>query len=441
MTQSDVCSLEERQLALRRALESHTFARSEQLKAFLRYICEAEMLRPGAPLTEYIIGVEVLGRSEGYSPAEDSSVRTRAYELRQKLERLYTRELQDEPVQICVPKGTYSPHFVHRARSLESVATISIPLSTPDIISHPQLTGRPSRKSGWIITLAVLITAALASAVTWRVLHSASSIKPESAARVLAEAWGPLAANDGTVIMCLATPLSMVVGPQGHQVFGSKDYPVPDEVYSIFKEHRPLAPSQKMGLTLTDNMIAVGTLNAALITAQALKNFGTSYQMLPERVATVSALRGRNAVLFGAAVDSEAITRALADMPLNIDFEPSVSEFVVRDQSSHQFTAPKKSPTGDFTEVLGLLTVKVAKDGDRKPIQSVVFSGITSVGIQGAAEYFSSAAAMSNLRALFGREGIKGFPASYQVVVRCAYSNQLLLSVEYLTHRVVRSAT
>ena len=66
----------------------------------------------GADLTEYVIGVEVLGRPEGYSPAEDSSVRTRAYELRQKLEKLYSTELQAEAIQIVVPKGAYTPHYV-----------------------------------------------------------------------------------------------------------------------------------------------------------------------------------------------------------------------------------------------------------------------------------------------------------------------------------------
>ena len=80
----------------------------------------------GADLTEYVIGVEVLGRPEGYSPAEDSSVRTRAYELRQKLEKLYSTELQAEAIQIVVPKGAYTPHYVkpstlpHRIPSLKS---------------------------------------------------------------------------------------------------------------------------------------------------------------------------------------------------------------------------------------------------------------------------------------------------------------------------------
>ena len=34
---------EEKRLALTRVLESRTFGRSDQLRAFLRYVCEAEL--------------------------------------------------------------------------------------------------------------------------------------------------------------------------------------------------------------------------------------------------------------------------------------------------------------------------------------------------------------------------------------------------------------
>src|SRR5690349_14802682 len=94
----EVLSLDEKRRALQRALESRVFSRSEQLRSFLRYVCEAEFRGASAGVSEYVIGVEVLHRPSHYSPAEDSSVRTRAYELRQKLERLYAEELRSETV-------------------------------------------------------------------------------------------------------------------------------------------------------------------------------------------------------------------------------------------------------------------------------------------------------------------------------------------------------
>src|SRR6476646_4495832 len=98
---------DEKRQALARVLESRTFGRSDQLRAFLRYVCEAEMEGRAQQLNEYALGVSVLGRPEGYSPAEDSSVRSRAYELRNKLRGYYSDEAPDDPIQIEIDKGAY----------------------------------------------------------------------------------------------------------------------------------------------------------------------------------------------------------------------------------------------------------------------------------------------------------------------------------------------
>src|SRR5215831_15766274 len=105
---------DEKRLALARVLDSRTFSRSDQLRAFLRYVCEAELEGRANQLNEYALGVSVLGRREGYSPAEDSSVRSRAYELRNKLKSYYQEEAPDDPIQIEIEKGAYVPRFQRR---------------------------------------------------------------------------------------------------------------------------------------------------------------------------------------------------------------------------------------------------------------------------------------------------------------------------------------
>ena len=102
---------EEKARALERVLQSETFARSGRLKNLLRYLCEAEMGGREAELTEYTIGVTALGRAQDFSPLEDSSVRSRAYELRQRLEKFYAEEAPGETVRIELRKGSYVPRF------------------------------------------------------------------------------------------------------------------------------------------------------------------------------------------------------------------------------------------------------------------------------------------------------------------------------------------
>lgn len=101
----------DKRAALEQVLRSATFIRASQVRNFLRYICEMEFAGLAHNLHEYLIGVEALGRPTAYSTDDDSSVRRRAYALRQKLDEVYAKELTDVPVRIEVPKGSYVPRF------------------------------------------------------------------------------------------------------------------------------------------------------------------------------------------------------------------------------------------------------------------------------------------------------------------------------------------
>lgn len=109
----------DKRAALEEVLHSATFVRASQVRNFLRYICEMEFAGRAETLHEYLIGVEALGRPTAYSTEDDSSVRRRAYALRQKLEEVYAKELTEAPIRIDVPKGSYVPRFIARAARRE----------------------------------------------------------------------------------------------------------------------------------------------------------------------------------------------------------------------------------------------------------------------------------------------------------------------------------
>jgi hypothetical protein len=434
VTETAPCTLEEKRAALEHALASKTFSRAEQLRAFLRFVCDAEFEGRAPDLTEYVIGVEVLGRPKAYSPAEDSSVRTRAYELRKKLEKLYAIELPHEPVHIVIAKGAYTPQYVKLGADhpVEPVATVPAHHPWLEALRSPDEKSKPQWRGLALLAVGVVFGSALSIALV-RTPGAASAVDP-----IVREAWRPLARPDANVLLCAATPLNLTVGPEGHEAYGSPTYPAPPETYSLFRQHRPLAADAKLGLIFTDNVLGVGTMNAVVTTAHTLKSLGVAYQILPERVATLSALRGRNAMLFGAPVDSEAITRLTESVPLTVDFEPSVKEFVIRDRSNGAMIVPQKDSQGDFIDVYGLVTVLNTRESDRGRLGMVIFSGITSAGTQGAAEFFASTRSLRRLRSIFAREGITGFPAAYQVVVKCTFNNMLLVTYEYRLHKVLQ---
>lgn len=105
----------DKRAALEQVLQSATFTRASQVRNFLRYICEMELAGRASALHEYLIAVEAMGRPIEYSTDSDSSVRRRAYALRQKLASVYATELAWAPIRIEVPKGSYVPRFVQVA--------------------------------------------------------------------------------------------------------------------------------------------------------------------------------------------------------------------------------------------------------------------------------------------------------------------------------------
>ena len=431
MTPTTECTCEEKQAALKRALESRTFARSGQLKAFLRFVCEAEMKGTSADLTEYVIGVEVLGKAEGYSPAEDSSVRTRAYELRQKLNKLYTMELAGEPVQIAIVKGSYAPHFERLAVPTEEErAALAAPLPEP----QPAPARRRSPAAALLLTL-VLGAGVGAS------LRSLPALRPSEKSEIdplVAEAWRPMVRSGANVALSVAAPLHMILGPSGRTNHGLPAYPAPPETYPLYRQHRPLAPNAQLDMTFTDNALGFGTMNAVVTTVNTLRALGATYQVLPDRAVPLSAVRERNAVLFGGPLDSETINRTVETVPLYVDFERAEKSFVIRDRTSGKLMVPRHDGNDGFSDVYGLATVLNTRDSSHGRLGMVIFSGTNSAGTDGAAQFMSSPQSLRRLREIFGREGVTGFPAAYQVVVRCTFGDLVMISYEYAAHRILQ---
>src|SRR6266568_8049174 len=131
VTSEPPVSENEKRDALQAVLQSTTFARSAQLRAFLRHICEMELTGRTAQLNEYEIAVEVLGRRKDIDLTDDSSVRNRAYELRQRLEKYYTQEQPNAPVRIEIPRGGYVPAFVRRHAEVPALVSPEVMVGGP----------------------------------------------------------------------------------------------------------------------------------------------------------------------------------------------------------------------------------------------------------------------------------------------------------------------
>jgi predicted ATPase len=99
---------------LQRVLDSAAFVHAPILSRFLRYVVEHAIAGDGGALKEYVLGVDVFGRSADFDPRIDTIVRTNARRLRAKLEEYYRADGCGDPILIEVPKGHYAPLITRR---------------------------------------------------------------------------------------------------------------------------------------------------------------------------------------------------------------------------------------------------------------------------------------------------------------------------------------
>jgi hypothetical protein len=418
-----IIGLEEKQAALHEVLSSETFQRSSQLRSFLRYVCEMEIAGRTDEINEYVIGIEALGRKEGYSLAEDSAVRSRAYELRQRLERHYSSEGHSAEVRISIPKGSYVPVFSRVvAERPERENTLPSAPPMPSLVPHY-----------WraIALGALLIAVLLGGWCGWLLRSPMVALDPHFTA--VQDAWGPIAHSASDVLVCVGTKMHLLVRPNLPRSSQDPRFPALPELYPLFRRHRPLPEGEKLFMEPADSSVAFGEVSAIATVAKTLTRLGSSYQILPERIAPLAALRDRNAVVVGIPMDSDVVTKLLSATVYTIEYNQSVDELAVIDRRKPgavpEYAAQVAGPA-KVNIVYGLITVMPSEGATGPQRQTIVFSGLGSVGTNGAADFFSTPAHVAAARERFRKQGLSGFPAAYQIVVRCKWSDGMLLSTE-----------
>lgn len=202
-------TVEEKHAALEQVLESRVLRRCDQLQKMLRFICEAAIEGRADELSEYLIGVEALGRPSSYSPVEDSIVRTRAYDLRNKLAKYYGSEMPHAPIRIDIERGAYVARFhrnghVPNAVRPGSLAT-EVPLLPAIAPALPQPVPRRWMLPAFIASCCVSVALAVCLWTTWP--RHAKDAQPDGWTPEIETLWKPFLADATPVVLAYQSRL------------------------------------------------------------------------------------------------------------------------------------------------------------------------------------------------------------------------------------------
>jgi len=418
---------EEKREALNLVCQSQTFARSDRLKDLLRFVCEAEIEGHQENLKEYVIGIEALGRPQGYSPSEDSSVRSRAYELRRKLEKFYATEATGASIRIEIPRGSYIPRFVHAPVS-KPVALAVQPVVLP---WTPQAIPAAVRQIPVPLVLAFLAGMVLTAAamMAW----NGSRGQPRRSAAwtpELEEIWKPLIDSKAPVLVSFQTRLFFHVG--GVNV---RDWKV-DTIGAVESSPALMRIKQLFNapqLYENRDYVDFGSANAVFQLSKLLATRKQNIFAKRSTDVTWDDLKANNVIIMGKPEADPTVSRWLAKGKF-IEVGGQIRNLhpLPGEQSAwvDNLDVPENS-SQSWAEKYALITM-FAGPGQGNWVVSMAGSG--SEHPWAMADYLTipehATELVRHLRLPSGK-----LPASYQVVIRVDFKSQIPVKVSYVAHR------
>jgi hypothetical protein len=420
---------DEKRQALARVLESRTFSRSDQLRAFLRFVCEAELEGRARQLNEYALGVSVLGRREGYSPAEDSGVRSRAYELRNKLKSYYADEAPDDPITIEIEKGAYVPRFHRRPSAAEAEATPPTP--------HPELRSADKQRRfavRWSVALGgvvLLTTVVLVSLRGTRGKHAASGLAPRAATREMEALWKPFLDANTPLLLSFEVRLFFYAPAAGLVVRDSRTNQ-PAEV----PQSKPLtAFRERMGaeqLIETHDYADVGAVQAAFLLGRLLNR---EVGLKPASALGWEDVWNSNVIFVGKSDVNPTIRRVLHDA--NLDFVDTEFGSAVRNlhPSAGESAEYPNAATHGAGKKYGVITVLPGPQPGRHLMI------LTGAGAELMWALAQSVADPERVKEIMARvvTAAGDLPAAFQVLIEATFESNVPISTRYVTHHVYRA--
>jgi hypothetical protein len=373
-------------------LSSPFFRTSNRSKQFLAYVVQHTLEGNHEPLKERTIGAKLFQRPAGYSTGEDPVVRVQAGEVRRRLEQYHHAGLNQSPVRIELPVGSYAPEFRWVPVALqhteptraepppsEPAQVEATPTAMLSVVEAKQL-AKPRSRMVWIVPILclALILVGLAS-----VLHRSSA-----RGSAMNQFWSPVLSTSEPVLICLAKPAVYLPSAALLQKYSKVPGAFTTELQRL-TQPPPLHPQDKLVwgdmVQYDDYGVAAGDVYAAVRLSALLGRMGKESQVRIGSQYSFADLRNSPAVVVGAFNN-----RWTMQMTSNLHFAfvEEAGETMIREQGpAGRAWHAKFGPHGEVLEDFGIVTRLL----NSKTGQFVVSTaGTLASGTQAAGEFVSS---------------------------------------------------
>ena len=438
-------STDEKRKALQHVLQSVTLRRAEQLRLLLQYVVEEEIEGRGAQIRESDIAVRALHRPANYTPETDSTVRTRAHALRQRLAEYYEIEAPGAEVRIELPKGGYTPRFV---RSVDERSPMEPVKKEPEVTTAQtaELSSQTHSPWRWLwggVLVGVLLTAA--AGFIWYRMAASRAAGERIVASELQDAWAPILQSSRPVKIIMSSPYQLWVRDYRNHPVPLVDPvdspPMPDDsrLWRAYSENVPLFPDSKLYLHGNAAGALWGDAAGVQVATRFLAETGVRTEFLPEKsLKSGYVFRNDSYLAFGRSEYSPLMAGKIPPNGYDVVYMPEIRRHGIALRSDParrtRFLPTAGSPAVNY----GLITIVRDTADDGHPCQAMFFAGVISNGAQAAIEYMTTPRHVKALIDKLRGQGVRNWPKVLQVVVRSETTEYYPIRTEYETHLVLQ---
>jgi hypothetical protein len=379
---------------LDKILASRYFRSAARSRQFLQYVVRQKLDGHVENLKERTIGTDVFQRSPDYATGDDPVVRVQAGEVRRRLEQYYQTTLEDSPISIKLPVGSYSPIF-----QWSSGVAPAVPIGFPPSAPIPPLQPTKRRARPWLIA-AVCVALALAlggsSLILLRALHKKTTLE---------EFWSPVFASQQPVMICLAKPVVYRPSSELYERYSRAHPGTFQTEVERYNHPLPLDPREKLVwgdvTPYPEYGVDLGDAYAGVSLSGLFGKIGKPSQVRIGSNYTFADLRNSPAVVVGAFNNrwTMQLTANLHFAFVEKDGHFTIQELVPGGRTWRQNTVNPEGETSDFAIVTRLLDSKTGQF-------TVTAAGISGTGTQAAAEFVSNSQYLD--------KGLRNAPAGWQ---------------------------
>ena len=427
----DRISDEEKRQALERVIRSRTFSRSDQLRSFLRYICEAEFEGRAQELNEYVLGVSVMGRPADYSPAEDSCVRSRAYELRNKLKSYYRLEAPDDPIEIEIHKGGYIPRFERREETARGagVPEPAEPSAPPAVERPPSPASLEPKRRPLRLLAAILVMVVLAASFILYVTREKlgrKGIEQQGLTPEMQALWRPFLESSTPLLMSFEIRLFFFAPSTGLVVRDLQTNTAADRASS-----KPLLEFQKKMSTTdmqeTSDYADFGAVHAVFLLGRLLGPLHREVSLRHSGSLGWEDVWNSNIIFIGK--PNPTIRHILKNADFEDDELGIIRNLHPLPGESSEYRSATTHGSGQKYALISVL------QGPQSGNHLMILSGSGSELLWALAECVTTPAhvkeIVSHLRLPSGE-----CPEAFQVVIQASFESNVPIKIRYVTHRV-----